>query len=161
MCDLDDIYTLCSHPPLCVLFEPIDGINTTFPGLEQNVFPIFACNSSLSVQNMSISRSQIPITPAWAITDYKIQGSTCEAVTLDLHRQCNSSNRASSHRRYCSIYVQLSRVRSLQGLSLLQPITIDDLNCKPDSLLRVEDERIALLEKRTDVAWTVIESTFS
>ena len=32
---------------------------------------------------MSIHRLQVPITPAWAVTDYKVQGSTCEAITLE------------------------------------------------------------------------------
>jgi hypothetical protein len=32
---------------------------------------------------MSIHRLQVPITPAWAVTDYKVQGSTFEAITLE------------------------------------------------------------------------------
>jgi hypothetical protein len=54
--------------------------------------------------------------------------------------------------------VQLTRARSLQGLSLLQPVTLADLNGKPDKLLAVEDWRIAELATSTGAAWKQIES---
>ena len=60
---------------------------------------------------------------------------------------------------YCSTYVQLSRVKSFQGLYLLRPVTLSDLNAKPDALLVQEDERIAQLAKATDTAWQKIEAT--
>ena len=109
--------------------------------------------------NMVITRHQVPITPAWAITDYKVQGLTCEAVTLDLHRQNANPKTNSSHKIYCSCYVQLSRVRSLQDLFLLQPVTLSDLNCKPNKMLTVEDQRIAMLAAKTDLAWKTIEKS--
>ena len=108
---------------------------------------------------MSVTRHQVPVTPAWAITDYKVQSSTYEAATLDLHRQNISSKDGSSHKRYCSDYVQLTRVRSLLGLFLLQPVTLKDLNGKPDKLLLLEDQRIAELATSTDIAWVEIESS--
>ena len=108
---------------------------------------------------MSVTRHQVPVTPAWAITDYKVQGSTYEAVTLDLHRQNITSKDGSSHKRYCSSYVQLTRVRSLQDLFLLQPVTLKDLNGKPDKLLVLEDQRIAQLTMSTEIAWEQIESS--
>ena len=108
---------------------------------------------------MSVTRHQVPVTPAWAVTDYKVQGSTYDAVTLDLHRQNTSSKDGSSHKRYCSSYVQLTRVRSLQDLFLLQPVTLKDLSGKPDKLLVVEDQRIAQLAMSTEIAWEQIESS--
>jgi len=119
--------------------------------------PIFCLSGPVKIGNLSVTRHQVPITPAWAITDYKVQGSTYDAVTLDLHRKSTSSKDGSSHKRYCSVYVQLTRVRSLQDLSLLQPITLRDVNAKPDKLLIVEDQRIAQLAMSTEVAWGQIE----
>jgi hypothetical protein len=87
-----------------------------------------------------------------------LQGSTYDAITVDLHRQNKSSKDGSSHRTYCSYYVQLTRTRSGQGLSLLQPVTLDDLSAKPDKLLVLEDQRIAQLAKSTEMAWEQIES---
>jgi hypothetical protein len=60
--------------------------------------------------------------------------------------------------RYCSLYVQLSRVKSLQGLYLLQPVSSSDLNGKPDKLLVQEDDRIAQLARSTEIASGQIEA---
>ena len=49
------------------------------------------------------------------------------------------------------------RVPSLQGLSLLQPVTLGDLSGKPDKLLVVEDQRIAQLAMSTEIAWEELE----
>ena len=119
--------------------------------------PIFCLSGPVKIGNLSVTRHQAPITPAWAITDYKVQGTTYDAVTLDLHRKSTSSKDGSSHKRYCSVYVQLTRVRSLQDLSLLQPITLNDVNAKPDKRLIVEDQRISQLAMSTEVAWGQIE----
>ena len=108
---------------------------------------------------MSVTRYQVPVTPAWAVTDYKVEGATYDAITVDLHRQNKSSKDGSSHRTYCSNYVQLTRTRSGQGLSLLQHVTLADLTAKPDKLLVLEDERIAQLAKSTEIAWEQIESS--
>ena len=77
---------------------------------------------------------------------------------VDLHWQSIASKGGSSHKRYCSANVQLTRARSLQGLSLLQPITLRDVNGKPDELLAVEDQRVAELAMLTEAAWEEIES---
>lgn len=148
---------LCTLPPKCILFEQVSTTNAIFPGIGSTATPIFCSSGSVKIGNMSITRHQVPVTPAWAITDYKVQGSTYEAVTLDLHRQSISSKDGSSHKRYCSCYVQLTRVRSLQGLSLLQPVTLNDFNAKPDKLLLVEDQRIAQLATSTEIAWQKVD----
>ena len=130
-----------------------------FPDMGSTAIPIFCSPGSVKIGNMSVTRHQVPVTPAWAITDYKVQGSTYDAITLDLHRQHSSSKEGSSHKRYCSNYVQLTRVRSLQGLFLLQPVTLKDLNAKPDKLLVLEDQRLAQLAMSTEIAWEQIESS--
>jgi len=151
---------LCTLPPKCLLLEQASTTNAVFPEMGSTATPIFCSSGPVKIGNMSVNRYQVPVTPAWAITDYKVQGSTYDAVTLDLHRQNVTSNKdASSHNRYCSCYVQLSRVRSLQSLFLLQPITLNDVNAKPDKLLLVEDERIAQLAASTEIAWEQIESS--
>jgi hypothetical protein len=145
---------LCTLPPKCILFEQASTTNAIFPEMGSTATPIFCLSGSVKIGNMSVTRHQVPVTPAWAVTDYKVQGSTYDAVTLDLHRQNISSKDGSSHKRYCSCYVQLTRVRSLQDLFLLQPVTLKDLNGKPDKLLVVEDQRIAQLATPTEIAWS-------
>ena len=156
---MDPLYVLCTLPPKCVLFEQDSTTDAMFPGIGSTATPIFCLSGSVKIGNMSVTRHQVPVTPAWAITDYKVQGSTYDAVTLDLHRHNISSKDGSSHKRYCSCYVQLTRVRSLQDLFLLQPVTLKDLSGKPDKLLMVEDQRIAQLAMSTEIAWKQIESS--
>jgi hypothetical protein len=91
-------------------------------------------------------------------TDYKVQGATYDSIIVDLHRRDNGKGSV-SHKRYCSLYVQLSRVKSLQGLYLLQPVSSSDLNGKPDKLLVQEDDRIAQLARSTEIASGQIEAT--
>lgn len=124
--------------------------------------PIFCSSTSIKIQNMSVIRHQVPVTPAWAITDYKVQGSTYDTIIVDLHRHGSNSKGSvynNRHKQYCSTYVQLSRVKSFQGLYLLRPVTLSDLNAKPDALLVQEGERIAHLAEATDTAWQQIEAT--
>jgi hypothetical protein len=156
---MDPLYVLCTLPPKCVLFEQDSTTDAMFPEMGSTATPIFCLSGSVKIGNMSVTRHQVPVALAWAITDYKVQGSTYDAVTLDLHRPNISSKDGSSHKRYCSCYVQLTRVRSLQDLFLLQPVTLKDLNGKPDKLLRVEDQRIAQLAASTEIAWEEIESS--
>jgi hypothetical protein len=157
---MDSLYVLCTLPPACVLFEQTEQAptaNVVFPGMGSTATPIFCSSDSIRVDDMSVTRHQVPVTPAWAITEYKAQGSTYDRVTVDLHWQSITSKDGSSHKRYCSANVQLTRARSLQGLSLLQPVTLIDLNGKPDKLLAIEDQRIAELATLTEAAWEKIE----
>ena len=118
--------------------------------------PIFCSPGRLRLENMSLVRHQVPLAPAWAVTEYKAQGSTYDIVVVDLHWQKGSRP---SHKKYCSAYVQLSRAKSFDGLFLLQPVTLEDFNGKPDKLLIEEDHRIAELAASTDAAWKRIETS--
>src|SRR5712664_2134646 len=156
---MDDVYVLCTLPPKCILFEPDSTNSTVFPGMGSTAMPVFCSSSQLKTGNMSVTRHQVPITPAWAITEHKAQGSTFDIVIVDLHWQNTGSKLDSSHKRYCSANVQLTRTRSLQGLYLLQRVTLTDLKNKPDKLIVVEDQRIGDLARTTEIAWEQIEST--
>lgn len=62
--------------------------------------------------------TQFPIAPAWAMTIHKAQGLTLDGVRVDLGHGAFSAGQA---------YVALSRARSLQGLSLAQPLRVSDV----------------------------------
>jgi hypothetical protein len=85
--------------------------------------------------------------------DYKIQGSTLPTAVLDLKDDPTAKGQ-SEHKKYCSLYVQLSRLRSLDGLHLLQNIDMKDLQFHPDGALLAEMERLCILEQETMAAWT-------
>ena len=64
------------------------------------------------------SFSQFPVTLGWAITIHKSQGMTLESVRIDM-----------GHGAFCSgqTYVALSRCRTLDGVSLDRPISMNDV----------------------------------
>lgn len=97
-------------------------------------------------------RKQIPICPAFCLTDYKIQGATLTSAILDLKND-KGNRRHDSHRKFCSTYVQLSRLRTLTGLHLLQPVGMNDLRHSPDSQLFDEMQRLQELERETLHTW--------
>ena len=107
---------------------------------------------SITVKGYSVRRKQIPICPAFCLTDYKIQGATLDSVILDLKDDIKS-RRQDSHRKYCSTYVQLSRLRSLDGLHLLQSISMSDLEHRPDPQLLEEMRRLQALQQQTLATW--------
>ncbi len=80
-----------------------------FPDIDRNCVPIFATTFSIRMGDMSIRRHQVPISPAVALTECKVQGSTYRKAVLDLRWQCETSKKEASHKRYCSVYVQLLR----------------------------------------------------
>ncbi|KAN0067910.1 hypothetical protein V8E54_013838 [Elaphomyces granulatus] len=79
---MDDLYVLCTLPPERIMFKPQCTSDVIFPEMGSNAIPIFTSLTSLKIDNMSIRRLQVPVTPTWAVTDYKMQSSTCDAVTL-------------------------------------------------------------------------------
>ncbi len=61
---------------------------------------------------------QMPLKLAWAITIHKSQGLTFERVHVDLGRGAFSTGQ---------VYVAFSRCKSIEGLSLQQPLKLNDL----------------------------------
>jgi len=116
------------------------------------VVPVFPREGSITIKGYSVRRKQVPICPAFGLTDYKIQGSTLIKAILDL-KDNSSLKGQNSHKKFCSLYVQLSRLRSLNGLHLLQKIDMKDLQFCPDDALLAEMERLRTLEQETIAAW--------
>jgi hypothetical protein len=79
--------------------------------------------------------------PAFSLTDYKVQGSTLTTAVLDLKDDPTTKGQ-DRHKKYCFTYAQLSRLRSLDGLHLLQKIDMEDLRFRPDNRLLIEMERL-------------------
>jgi len=68
------------------------------------------------------SFTQIPLKLAWAVTIHKGQGKTFDEVTIDLGRGAFAAGQT---------YVALSRCRSLEGLTLVKPVTMQDIRLDP------------------------------
>jgi ATP-dependent DNA helicase PIF1 len=65
---------------------------------------------------------QIPLIPAWAITIHKAQGLTLNDVRVDFGSGAFAPGQ---------VYVALSRVRSMAGLSLARPLRLQDFRADP------------------------------
>jgi hypothetical protein len=150
---MDNLYVLCTKPPACVLFKQDNTKRLTFENLEPSIIPVFPLDKSITLKGYSVRRKQVPMCPAFSLTDYKIQGSTLTIAVLDLKDDPTTKGQ-SEHKKYCSLYVQLCRLRSSDGLHLLRKISIEDLRFRPDNGLLAEMERLHLLEQQTIAAWT-------
>ncbi len=88
---------------------------------------------------VSIQRQQLPIQPAFAMTDYKSQGRTMQKIIIDLQ---------STHSRQ-SAYVMLSRVKNFSGLLILRPFQPKKLTTEFDQDLKKELRRLSHLQTST------------
>ncbi|KAJ6125978.1 hypothetical protein N7471_010471 [Penicillium samsonianum] len=113
--------------------------------------PVFPLERSITLKGYSVRRKQVPMCPAFCLTDYKVQGSTLAAAILDL-KDDPTIRGQDRHRKYCSTYLQLSRLRSSKGLHLLQNLDMQDLRFGPDPQLLTEMERLQKLELETIAA---------
>ena len=98
---------------------------------------------------MWVQRHQVPMAPAFAVTEYKAQGSTYRYAMLDLSRKDNARGEDAVHARHCSVYVQLSRLRLMEGVWLLEPIKLSDLWHRVHRELVAEDLRLERLAAAT------------
>lgn len=94
-----------------MLFQPREAKHRPFEDLEASCIPVFPKNFSVKMSKKgTIGREQVPMTPAFSLTDYKVQGKTFDQAVLDLRFEGKDS-----HKYYSSAYVEISRVRSWDG----------------------------------------------
>ncbi len=128
-----------------MLLQKDTDLKLPFSTLLSNVYLVFPEKSSVSFRTGSISRLQIPITLAFARTDYKVQDATFTSAIVDL--KWPDKVVRNTHKRFCSTYVQLSCLHSFVGLGLLQHIDMSDVANQPHPSLALKDAR---LEKLSD-----------
>ena len=88
-----------------------------------------------------IKREQVPCSPAFAMTDYRVQGQTYNHVIIDLVLQY----REVGHRTFTAVYVALSRCRSLEGVQFARLFEERILKAAPSPLLQVDMESLNAL----------------
>lgn len=96
-------------------------------------------------------RHQVPLTLAFAFTDYKSQVSTFISLILDL--LFGKQRGVEQHGKWTSINVQHGRVKTLSGVWLREPISLEDVSFRPHPDLQVELSRLEELEKQTVGLW--------
>jgi hypothetical protein len=89
------------------------------------------------------------VVPAFVLTDYKAQGKTFADALLEL-RGNRVTNGQPSKCDFTSLYVQLSRCKTLQGIKLLNIVRPQDfLGNKPDQVIVDAMKRLADLAVET------------
>ena len=117
--------------PAYMLVKVDDRLNVAIPGLPPSVLPIKPVSFTRKVNDHKYAKlRQFPVTLAYAITDFKCQGQTFDFVLCDLDKPRDSRAPPTS------AYIQLSRARSLQCVSIMRPFDIDQLSAPlPPELL--------------------------
>ncbi|KAF8421889.1 hypothetical protein L210DRAFT_3389757 [Boletus edulis BED1] len=113
-------------------------------GLDESVVPIFPKKTHFTYQpsrntRVAVSRSQLPLVPGWAFTDYKVQGASMPNVVIDLASANGIQN----------AYVMLSRATGLQHLGILRWFSPHRVFSRLQEDLRNELDRLHLLDEKT------------
>jgi len=146
------IYTkTCSHGfsyATCVLVE-FTHCKFQLSGLPMGVFPILPstwmfmmlidCNGSQ--KKVRVTRNQIPIQPAFAVTGHSSQGKTLPSVIINLHEGGFAA------------YVAASHARTREGLCITQLVSLRQLNKQIPTDLLHEVSRFDALEHNTMVTY--------
>ena len=138
-----------TSPPAYMLVKLLHAVdvNVSIPGLPGSVVAIepveFRYNGR---DNKYVKFLQFPFTLAYAMTDYKCQGQTFEWVVVDLKKPPIGFSTV------CSPYVQLSRAKALNQLSIMRPFNADELRTPLSMPLQKElqwqEEMAAITQNR-------------
>ena len=135
------------HRYAVVVYVHIPGSGRVHNMAEEDIVPIFpetstfkwSIRSDTGIQQYTVTRTQIPLLPAYAYTDYKAQGRSLGAAIVD-------PVSASSLQ---GIYVMLSRVRNMSGLAILRNFPEKKLTQRLSQELRAELDRLEALDRIT------------
>jgi ATP-dependent exoDNAse (exonuclease V) alpha subunit len=93
-------------------------------------------------QVIQVTRTQLPLVPAFAITTYKAQGLTMNKIVVDLQVPVGTLQVA-------SIYVPLSRVKKAEDIVILRPFDMKVLQVRPSPAQDAELKRLDELDRKT------------
>jgi hypothetical protein len=117
--------TASSHTYMLVKVLHDPGITISLPGLPTGVIPIEVAKfTHYKPHGGQVTLEQFPVTLAYAITDFKCQGKTFNWVIVDIKTPTGFGSGVTSA---MSVYVQLSRVTSLDRLSIMRSFDAEEL----------------------------------
>jgi ATP-dependent exoDNAse (exonuclease V) alpha subunit len=93
-------------------------------------------------ETIPITRTQLPIVPAFAITTYKAQGLTMNKIIVDLQVPLGTMQVA-------SIYVPLSRVKRAEDIAILRTFDMKVIQIQPSLAQNAELKRLDELNRKT------------
>ncbi|PNP59973.1 hypothetical protein FNYG_14697 [Fusarium nygamai] len=123
-------------PPAGIILESETTKNFHFVGMPPDTILLTTMSVSIRCQRKrpwqqnDVSRKGLPCAAAFACTDYKVQSRTLERVALELRGTRTTNVDGHIVPAQCdpySLYVQLSRCRSLDGIMLISKVRERDL----------------------------------
>jgi hypothetical protein len=145
-----------SHPPLYVLVRLERTKIGHLSGLPPHVVPISPIAKTFNIivgeMKKTVTRTQLPLTTAHAFTDFRSQGQTIVPVIVDIGRPPTGKLTA------FNAYVMLSRAKGRRWIRLLRDFDEQLFQQHPSEYLRMEDERLKILEGETTEWWKIMRS---
>lgn len=146
------------YPPRYVLVKLARTKVHQLHNLPTNVIPIEPVTKTFTIikdgNKVSVNRTQLPLTLAYAFTDYRAQGQTIRPVWVDIgpppYGKLTPFN----------IYVALSRGTGRDNIRLLREFDPGLLQQHPSEFLRIEDERLQRLNESTKSLWMSRRRTY-
>jgi ATP-dependent exoDNAse (exonuclease V) alpha subunit len=137
------------YPPECVFVKLNCTKALQLPGLDQGAIPIFPMERSFDVlqkkgKSLRAKHRQLPLTSAYAFTDYHLQGQTISCVIVDIGRPPLPGKLT-----VFNIYVALSRSMGQDTICLLRDFDTEILTQPPCRALQLEDIRLEDLNLQT------------
>jgi len=155
--------TIYIRKPLYALVEiNTSQVETSLDGLRPKLIPIPLIKKQFTIpikqlfgrlfermeggkkipQVIQVTRTQLPIVPAFAITTYKAQGLTMNKIVVDLQVPLGTL-------QVVSMYVPLSRVKRAEDIVILRPFDMKVLQVRPSPAQDAELKRLDELDKNT------------
>ncbi len=128
--------------PECVI--PIEPMTKTYEIVVEEQIP--GVEGTQEVKK-TVKRRQLPMTAAYAFTDYRSQGQTLRCVIVDI------ATPPGGGLTLFNIYVALSRSSGRETIRLLRDFDPDVLRQPVDAMLVQEDERLDNLDNTTTLWW--------
>jgi len=144
--------TELQYPPLYVLVQMKRTKASPLNGLQPGVLPITPLSRTFTISasngsKSTVTRQQLPITPAYAFTDYRSQGQTIEYCIVDI------GTPPTGRLTPFNVYVALSRSRGKSTIRLLRDFDDKLFTQHPSEYLRKEDLRLEKMDQKTTLLW--------
>ncbi|KAJ8585564.1 hypothetical protein M405DRAFT_745093 [Rhizopogon salebrosus TDB-379] len=157
--DREEWTTTLNYPPAFILVKLDRTRACQLEGLDESVIPIEPITKTFCIDvlengtklSRTISRRQLPITAAYASTDYRAQGQTIGHVLVDI------ATPPTGGLNLFNLYVALSRSSGRDTIRLLRDFDVKHFQAAHSPELIREDERLRMLNEQTAKWWQALQ----
>jgi hypothetical protein len=146
------LYYFCNKSSLCLYFQRSKTLYDEFKNMKFDVVSIFSIINSFTIKKIIVQRIQILIISIFAITKYKTQESIFNTTILDLKIKSKKQNE-NNHHKFCSTYVQLSRLRIFFEFYIFKSFIMNDFKHRSNLELKIEMKKLQILQKKIIENW--------